>query len=59
MILVAIDAKHLSGLFCAINWDKQVAWCSYTAARVRLPELTYRGLEATLPGLGLTFCGGT
>jgi organic radical activating enzyme len=45
--------------FCAINWDKQVAWCSYTTARVRLPELTYRGLEATLPGLGLTFCGGT
>ena len=45
--------------FCSVGWDKQVAWCSYTASRTPLPELTYRGLAATLPGLGLTFCGGT
>ena len=45
--------------FCSIGWDKSVAWCSYTVSRTPLPELTYRGLEATLPGLGLTFCGGT
>jgi molybdenum cofactor biosynthesis enzyme MoaA len=45
--------------FCSVSWDRQVAWCSYTASRAPLPELTYRGLAATLPGLGLTFCGGT
>ena len=45
--------------FCSVGWDRQVAWCSYTVSRTPLPELTYRGLTATLPGLGLTFCGGT
>jgi sulfatase maturation enzyme AslB (radical SAM superfamily) len=44
--------------FCSVGWDKRVAWCSYTATRAALPELTYRGLAATLPGLGLEFCGG-
>ena len=45
--------------FCSVGWDRQVAWCSYTVSRTPLPEPTYRGLAATLPGLGLTFCGGT
>jgi MoaA/NifB/PqqE/SkfB family radical SAM enzyme len=45
--------------FASIAWDRTVAWCSYTAARRPLQELTYQGLEAALEGLGLTFCGGT
>jgi sulfatase maturation enzyme AslB (radical SAM superfamily) len=45
--------------FCSIGWDRRVAWCSYTETRAPLPELTYRGLVASLDGLGLTFCGGT
>jgi MoaA/NifB/PqqE/SkfB family radical SAM enzyme len=44
--------------FCSIGWDKKVAWCSYTETRVKLPELTYRALVASLDGLGLKFCGG-
>jgi MoaA/NifB/PqqE/SkfB family radical SAM enzyme len=50
-------AKSLG--FCSIGWDRKVAWCSYTETRVPLPELTYRGLTASLDGLGLKFCGGT
>jgi MoaA/NifB/PqqE/SkfB family radical SAM enzyme len=45
--------------FASIGWDKSIAWCSYTAARRRLPELTFAGLTATMNGLGLEFCGGT
>jgi MoaA/NifB/PqqE/SkfB family radical SAM enzyme len=44
--------------FASIGWDKSVAWCSYTATRRRLPELTYAGLAAAMDGLGLEFCGG-
>ncbi|HEY8503274.1 MAG TPA: radical SAM protein [Gemmataceae bacterium] len=44
--------------FCSIGWDRSVAWCSYTTARAPLRELTYRGLEQALTGLGLIFCGG-
>lgn len=45
--------------FCSVGWDKSVAWCSYTETRRPLPELSYRGLESALDGLGLKFCGGT
>jgi molybdenum cofactor biosynthesis enzyme MoaA len=45
--------------FCSIGWDRTVAWCSYTRSRRPLPELSYRGLEAALCGLGLEHCGGT
>lgn len=48
---------HASDRFCAIGWNKQVAWCSYTRARRPLPELTARGLEAALSDLPLLFCG--
>jgi hypothetical protein len=43
--------------FCAVAWDRTVAWCSYTVTRRPLAELTYAGLLAALDGLGLTFCG--
>ena len=50
---------HRSPRFCAIAWDKQVAWCSYTRARRPLLELTARGLETALMDLPLVFCGET
>lgn len=43
--------------FCSIAWDRSVAWCSYTTARRKLSELSYRGLEKALDGLGLIYCG--
>lgn len=45
--------------FASIGWDGRVAWCSYTAARRPLEELSHAGLRRALTGLGLTFCGGT
>lgn len=45
--------------FCSVSWDRRVAWCSYTAARRPLAELSYAGLVKALEGLGLEFCGGT
>jgi MoaA/NifB/PqqE/SkfB family radical SAM enzyme len=44
--------------FASIGWDQTAAWCSYTSARRKMPELSYRGLVTALEGLGLTFCGG-
>jgi len=45
--------------FCAIGWDKTVAWCSYTRERRRLESLTHAALTSALATLGVTFCGGT
>jgi len=45
--------------FASIGWDKSVAWCSYTAARRPLLDLTFAGLAAATTDLGLEFCGGT
>jgi sulfatase maturation enzyme AslB (radical SAM superfamily) len=55
--MACLTACGKSPRFCSVGWDKRVAWCSYTATRAPLAELTYRGLAATLPGLGLEFCG--
>lgn len=46
-----------SDRFCAITWDKQVAWCSYTSARRPLQALTAEALEMALQDLPLVFCG--
>lgn len=43
--------------FCAISWDKQVAWCSYTTARRPLQALTASALELAIEDLPLIFCG--
>lgn len=48
-----------SDRFCSIGWDQTVAWCSYTASRKKLAELSYAGLCAALVPLPLVFCGGT
>jgi hypothetical protein len=45
--------------FASVGWDTTAAWCSYTATRRPLPELTFAGLTAATTGLGLEFCGGT
>ncbi len=43
--------------FCAVSWDKQAAWCSYTSERRLLKSLDAKGLSDALSGLGLVFCG--
>jgi sulfatase maturation enzyme AslB (radical SAM superfamily) len=43
--------------FASVSWDRQAAWCSYTAARRPLPSLDHAGLAAALAGAGLTYCG--
>lgn len=52
-----LTACGRSPRFCSIGHDKTVAWCSYTAARRSLPELTHRGLLQALDGLDLRHCG--
>lgn len=42
--------------FAAVSWDRQVAWCSYTATRRRLSPASYPGLVAALAGLLLADC---
>jgi uncharacterized protein YjiS (DUF1127 family) len=56
--MTCLAACQPSARFCAIAWDKTVAWCSYTRTRRPLGELTYAALCAALQGLGLAFCGG-
>lgn len=46
-----------SSRFCAISWDKKVAWCSYTNARRPLKTPTAEALEEALYDLPLAFCG--
>jgi MoaA/NifB/PqqE/SkfB family radical SAM enzyme len=57
--MTCLTACGKSPRFCSVGWDRSVAWCSYTTARVPLREGTFRGLEVALDGLGLEFCGGT
>ncbi len=54
-----LTACAKSPRFCAISWDRKVAWCSYTSARQPLAELSYAGLSAALDGLGLVNCAAT
>jgi hypothetical protein len=55
--MTCLDACAASPRFASVSWDRQAAWCSYTAARRPLPTLDHAGLVAALDGLGLTFCG--
>lgn len=55
--MTCLSACAKSPRFAAIGWDRSIAWCSYTAARASLVDLTYASLVATLTDLGLTFCG--
>jgi Radical SAM superfamily/4Fe-4S single cluster domain len=55
--MTCLSACQKSSRFCAIAWDKQVAWCSYTSARRSLTALTAKALEEALQDLPLIFCG--
>lgn len=55
--MTCLTACGKSPRFCAISWDKKVAWCSYTVARRSLETLDARGLHRALDGLGLVYCG--
>ncbi|MBI3230248.1 MAG: radical SAM protein [Burkholderiales bacterium] len=54
-----LNACGKSPRFCAISWDKSVAWCSYTASRRPLPALNYAGVLAALQGLDIIPCATT
>ncbi len=43
--------------FVSVGWDRQVAWCSYTASRRPLPTLDFQGVLDALATTGLRFCG--
>jgi len=51
-----LNACGKSSRFCAIAWDKSVAWCSYTVARQPLPGLSHDGLSRALSSLALVPC---
>lgn len=55
--MTCLKACAKSARFCAISWDKRVAWCSYTPERRRLETLDAQGLSRALDGLGLVYCG--
>jgi hypothetical protein len=56
--MTCLMACGKSPRFCAVAWNKTVAWCSYTAERRPLAALTYDALTAALADLEVTFCGG-
>jgi hypothetical protein len=56
--MTCLTACGKSPRFCAVGWDKTVAWCSYTRERRPLDSLTHAGLTTALAKLGVTFCGG-
>lgn len=43
--------------FCAVTWDRRVAWCSYTTSRNPLAAPTWEALIEAMRDLGLAFCG--
>jgi hypothetical protein len=55
--MTCLSACGPSPRFCSISWDRQAAWCSYTATRRCLDSPTYAALQAALDGLGLSHCG--
>jgi len=56
--MTCLMACGKSPRFCAVAWDKTVAWCSYTRERRPLESLTHAAVTAALANLGITFCGG-
>lgn len=43
--------------FCSIDWNRRVAWCSYTRSRLPLDELSFTRLVQLLGALDLEYCG--
>jgi hypothetical protein len=56
--MTCLMACGKSPRFCAVAWDKTVAWCSYTRERRPLESLTHAALVTALSHLDVTFCGG-
>jgi hypothetical protein len=44
--------------FCAVGWDRSVAWCSYTRSRAPLQDPTFAALARALEGLDVEPCAG-
>lgn len=59
MSMSCLAACSISSRFCAISWDWNVGWCSYTLERRPLTAPTHAALLDALADLGLRFCGGT
>jgi len=57
--MTCLGGCNRSPRFCSISWDRHVAWCSYTASRCALRELSHAALSSALQDLPLVFCGGT
>lgn len=57
--MTCLTACAKSPRFCAVAWNKTVAWCSYTASRRPLESLTHAALVRALADLDVIFCGGT
>ncbi len=55
--MTCLSACGPSPRFCSISWDREAAWCSYTATRRRVASPTHAALRAALEGLGLAYCG--
>jgi hypothetical protein len=45
--------------FCAVGWDRSVAWCSYTRSRAPLSSPTFAALSHALQDLDVEPCDGT
>jgi hypothetical protein len=44
--------------FCAVGWDRSVAWCSYTRSRAPLSSPTFAALSHALKDLDVEPCDG-
>src|SRR5262245_44577626 len=53
--MTCLTACGRSPRFCAVAWDKTVAWCSYTRERRPLESLTHAALTTALAALCVTF----
>jgi hypothetical protein len=56
--MTCLSSCAKSPRFCAVGWDKRVAWCSYTSERAPLAALTHAATIDALARLGVTYCGG-
>jgi hypothetical protein len=53
-----LQACGKSPRFCAVAWDRTVAWCSYTRSRRPLEASTYAALAGALYELDVERCDG-
>jgi len=46
-----------SGRFASVDWQGQAGWCSFTEARTRMEEFTYRGMMKAVEAKEMVSCG--